>query len=64
MTASERGLLGQMDDYTLDGKFHEATEAFCRLAGFDLTVVTGVREAECMALRRRWGKDQVWPSPG
>ena len=31
MTASERGLLGQMDDYTLDGKFHEATEAFCRL---------------------------------
>ena len=22
MTASERGLLGQMDDYTLDGKFH------------------------------------------
>jgi len=39
-------------------------EAFCRLAGFDLTVVTGVREAECMALRRRWGKDQVRPSPG
>jgi hypothetical protein len=32
MTASERGLLSQMDDYTLDGKFHEATEAFCRLA--------------------------------
>ena len=34
-------------------------EAFCRLAGFDLTVVTGVREDECMALRRRWGQDQV-----
>ena len=32
MTASERALLSQMDDYTLDGKFHEATEAFCRLA--------------------------------
>ena len=32
MCASERVLLSQMDDYTLDGKFHEATEAFCRLA--------------------------------
>ena len=38
-------------------------EAFCRLAGFALTVVTGVREAECMALRRRWGKDQVRSLP-
>jgi tRNA(adenine34) deaminase len=34
-------------------------EEFCRLAGFDLALVTGVREAECMDLRRRWGKDQV-----
>jgi hypothetical protein len=32
MMASERAVLSQMDDYTLDGKFHEATEAFCRLA--------------------------------
>src|SRR6266508_4617642 len=32
MSASERALLSQMDDSTLDGKFHEATEAFCRLA--------------------------------
>jgi tRNA(adenine34) deaminase len=38
-------------DYTIEG--------FSRLAGFHLAVVTGVREAECMALRRRWGKDQV-----
>ena len=38
-------------------------EAFSRLAGFYLTVVTGIREAECMALRRRWGKDQVRPLP-
>ena len=34
-------------------------EVFCRLIGFDLALVTGVREAECLALRRRWGKDQV-----
>ena len=34
-------------------------EAFGRLTGFDLTLVTGVREAECLELRRRWGKDQV-----
>ena len=34
-------------------------EVFCQLTGFDLAVVTGVREAECLALRRRWGKDQV-----
>ena len=32
MTARESTLLGQMDDYILDGKFHEATEAFCRLS--------------------------------
>ena len=34
-------------------------ETFCRLTGFDLTLVTGVREAECLELRKRWGKDQV-----
>jgi tRNA(adenine34) deaminase len=32
-------------------------EAFCRLTGYDLVLTTGVREAECTALRRRWGKD-------
>ena len=32
MTTREVTLLGQMDDYILDGKFHEATETFCRLA--------------------------------
>jgi hypothetical protein len=32
VATTERTLLGQMDDYILDGKFHEATEAFCRLA--------------------------------
>ena len=36
-------------------------ELFCRLTGFDLTLVTGVREAECMEMRKRWGKDQVRP---
>jgi tRNA(adenine34) deaminase len=36
-----------------------AIETFCRLTGFDLELVTGVREAECLELRRRWGKDQV-----
>jgi len=34
-------------------------ETFCRLAGYDLALTTGVLEAECLALRRRWGKDQV-----
>ena len=34
-------------------------ESFCRLVGYDLELTTGVREAECTALRRRWGKDQV-----
>ena len=29
------------------------------LAPFDVALVGGVREAECMELRRRWGKDQV-----
>jgi len=34
-------------------------ESFCRLAGYDLELTTGVREAECTALRRRWGNDLV-----
>ena len=37
-------------------------ETFCHLAGYDLSLTTGVLEAECLALRRRWGKDQVRPA--
>jgi tRNA(adenine34) deaminase len=40
-----------LGDYTI--------EAFCRLTGYDLALTTGVREAECLGLRRRWGKDAV-----
>ena len=36
-------------------------EAFCRLTGYELELTTGVREAECTALRRRWGRDVVRP---
>jgi tRNA(adenine34) deaminase len=36
-----------------------SVEQFCRLTGYDLALVVGVREAECLALRRRWGKDPV-----
>jgi tRNA(adenine34) deaminase len=38
-----------------------SVEAFCRLTGYDLVLTTGVREAECTALRRRWGQDLVRP---
>ena len=31
MAASDTALLQQMDDYTLDGKYREATDAYCRL---------------------------------
>ena len=34
-------------------------ESFCALTGYALELTTGVREAECLALRRRWGKDAV-----
>lgn len=34
-----------------------AVESFCALTGYDLALTTGVREAECTALRVRWGKD-------
>lgn len=38
-----------------------SVEGFCRLTGYDLVLTTGVREAECTALRRRWGQDRVRP---
>jgi hypothetical protein len=31
MTAAESALLQQMDDYTLDGKYREATDVFCQM---------------------------------
>lgn len=37
-------------------------ETFCELSGYDLALTTGVRESECTALRRRWGKDAIRPS--
>ncbi len=39
-----------------------SVETFCALTGYTLALTTGVREAECTALRRRWGKDAVRPS--
>jgi tRNA(Arg) A34 adenosine deaminase TadA len=38
-----------------------AIETFCRLTGYNLALTTGIREAECLGLRRRWGKDAVRP---
>ena len=35
MAASDTALLRQMDDYILDGKYHEATDAYCRLVAAD-----------------------------
>lgn len=32
MAVTDTSRLGQMDDYILDGKYHEATETFCQLA--------------------------------
>jgi tRNA(adenine34) deaminase len=34
-------------------------EAYCRMLAWPLDIVTGVRHAECLALRTRWGKDKV-----
>jgi tRNA(adenine34) deaminase len=34
-------------------------ESFCALTAYALELTTGVREAECLALRRRWAKDAV-----
>jgi len=31
MATSDSALLQQMDDYTVDGKYHEATDVYCRL---------------------------------
>ena len=39
-----------------------SVETFCALTGYGLALTTGVREAECTALRRRWGKDAVRPA--
>jgi tRNA(adenine34) deaminase len=34
-------------------------ETYCRLLAWPLEIVTGVRHAECLELRKRWGKDKV-----
>ena len=34
-------------------------ERFREMTGSNYELTTGVREAECLALRQRWGKDQV-----
>jgi tRNA(adenine34) deaminase len=34
-------------------------ETYCRMLDWPLEIVTGVRHAECFALRKRWGKDKV-----
>ena len=39
-----------------------SVEAFCELTGYALALTTGVREAESLALRRRWGNDAVSPA--
>jgi tRNA(adenine34) deaminase len=36
-----------------------SVESFAQLAGFTIELTTGVRHAECLALRRSWGKDQT-----
>ena len=34
-------------------------EAYCRMLAWPLEIVTGVRHAECLELRKRWGRDKV-----
>ena len=34
-------------------------EAYCKMLAWPLEIVTGVRHAECLELRKRWGKDRV-----
>ena len=34
-------------------------ESFGRLVGWEFDLVTGVREAEYLALRREWGQDRT-----
>jgi tRNA(adenine34) deaminase len=36
-----------------------SVESLCALTAYELDLTTGVREAECLALRQRWGKDAV-----
>ena len=36
MAASDTALVQQMDDYLLDGKFREATDAYCRLVAAEV----------------------------
>ena len=36
-----------------------SVETFCQMTGYNLALTTGIRERECTALRRRWGKDSV-----
>ena len=36
-----------------------SVERFKAMAGCNYELTTGVREAECMELRKRWGKDSV-----
>jgi tRNA(adenine34) deaminase len=34
-------------------------EAYCTMLAWPLEIVTGVRHADCFALRKKWGKDRV-----
>jgi tRNA(adenine34) deaminase len=34
-------------------------ETYCKMLAWPLEIVTGVRHAECLELRKRWGKDKV-----
>jgi tRNA(adenine34) deaminase len=34
-------------------------EAYCGMLAWPLEIVTGVRHADCLGLRKRWGKDRV-----
>ena len=43
-----------LGDYTI--------ENFCRMTGFDVALREGVLEADYLALRLRWGGDQVRPA--
>ena len=45
MATTDTALLGQMDDYILDGKYHEATDTFCRLATSGLDIPALVTHA-------------------
>lgn len=36
-------------------------EAYCGMLAWPLEIVSGVRHAECLALRKRWGKDKTAP---